>query len=135
MKWFKMDEFRCHCCGKIFSEENTISLVGNVLDPAREELGHSVRVSSGTRCENHNSKCKGAAKNSQHLRSEAADLVAGSPEENRKLARIIVKNGRFDQLIIYPTFVHVSWKRQGGNRKQILKKTATGYQRIDAASI
>ena len=51
------------------------------------------------------------------------------------LARIIVENGKFDQLIIYPTFVHVSWKRQGGNRKEVLRKTATGYQKVDVASI
>jgi len=42
-----------------------------------------------------------------------------------------VVNGKFDQLIVYPTFLHVSWKRQGGNRKQILRKTATGYQKVE----
>ena len=28
------------------------------------------------------------------------------------LARIIIDNGKFGQLIIYPTFIHVSCKRQ-----------------------
>ena len=44
-----------------------------------------------------------------------------------KLARIIVAQGRFDQLIIYPTFLHVSYKRSGVNRHKVLRKTATGY--------
>lgn len=136
MKWFKMEEFKCHCCGKIGDPEAIEALVHNVLDPAREKLGAKVIVSSGYRCPHHNDfECPGASKTSQHKRSEAADLQTGSLAGNRRLAKIIVENGRFDQLIIYPTFVHVSWKRQGGNRKQILRKTATGYQKIDAASI
>lgn len=143
MKWFKLDEFKCHCCGKIASVENTISLVENVLDPAREELGHSVTISSGTRCESHNAECPGASRTSQHKCSEAADLNAGSPAENLRLARIIIKNGKWDQLILYvnsetsmtPKFVHVSWKRSGVNRKQVLKKTPRSYVKVEPSSI
>lgn len=138
MKWFKMDEFKCHCCGKIGAPEAIEALVDNVLDPAREKLGAKVIVSSGYRCPHHNDfECPGASKTSQHKRSEAADVKpsADSGRTVKELARIIVENGRYDQVIVYPTFVHVSWKRVGVNRKMILRKTATGYQRIDAASI
>ena len=122
-------------------EENIVALIDVVLDPAREALGKPVVVNSGFRCPLHN-KAVGGACNSQHVKGEAADIRS---EDNKKLARVIVKNGRFDQLIIYPTlttstsdatrFVHVSWKKNGGNRKQILKKTTTGYQKISINEI
>lgn len=102
-------------------EENIEALVKNVLDPARRKLGKAVTVNSGFRCPLHNSTVGGVA-GSQHIKGEAADLNAGSPKDNLKLARIIVEQGCFDQLIVYPTFVHVSFKRAGENRKQVLKK-------------
>ena len=114
------------------AEENERALVEAVLDPARERLGKPITVNSGYRCPLHNSRVGGVA-NSQHMRGEAADLrIDGNPEV---LARVIVENGKWDQMIIYPTFVHVSWKRQGVNRKEVLKKTATGYEKVDAACI
>ena len=112
-------------------DENIEALVTEVLDPARRKYGKPVVVNSGFRCPIHNSAV-GGVNQSQHTKGEAADVHC---DDNLALARIIVANGKFDQLIVYPTFIHVSWKRQGGNRKQILKKTATGYQKIDAASI
>ena len=138
MKWFKMDEFKCHCCGKIGDPEAIEALVRDVLDPAREKLGAKVIVTSGYRCPKHNDyECPGASKTSQHKRSEAADVkpAVDSGRTVKDLAKIIVENGRYDQVIVYPTFVHVSWKRSGGNRKQILRKTANGYERIDAKNI
>ncbi len=111
--------------------ENIEALVADVLDPAREKLGKPIVVNSGFRCPLHN-RTVGGVVGSQHVKGEAADLYC---DDNRRLARIIVKAGRFDQLIIYPTFVHVSYKRTGGNRKQILKKTAGGYQKISPSDI
>lgn len=109
------------------AEANERALVEAVLDPAREKLGRPIAVNSGFRCVVHNRKVGGAS-NSQHMRGEAADLrISGKSEE---LARVIVENGVFDQLIIYPTFVHVSYKRNGCNRKEILRKTASGYARV-----
>ena len=112
-------------------DENIEALVTEVLDPARRKYGKPVVVNSGFRCPLHNSAVGGVA-NSQHTRGEAADVHC---EDNRKLARIIVEAGRFDQLIIYPTFLHVSWKKAGGNRREVLRKTSMGYQRVDAKSI
>ena len=36
--------------------------------------------------------------------------------------------GLIDQLISYPTFLHVSYKRTGDNRHQRLKKGGAGYE-------
>ena len=129
MKWFSMNEFECHCGCRMpdSARANIVALVEQVLDPVREKLGMPIRVNSGYRCPRHNEEVLGV-RNSQHIKGEAADIamVHGSRFKVHDLAQAIVENGKFDQLIIYPTFVHVSWKRQGGNRKQILRKTARG---------
>ena len=130
MRWFKDKEFACRCCGELppFARENIEALVRNVLDPVREKLGKPIQVNSGYRCKSHN-EAVGGVKGSQHLVGEAADLrIDGSPEE---LANAIKESGKFDQLIIYPGFVHVSWKRNGQNRKQVLRKVTKGYRRAE----
>ena len=129
MKWFSMNEFECHCGCRMpdSTKANIVALVENVLDPLREKYGKPIRVNSGYRCPNHN-LAVGGAKNSQHMSGEAADIAPVKSDELRvkseveRLVEIIKENGKFDQLIIYPTFVHVSWKRCGGNRKQVLRK-------------
>ncbi len=107
-------------------EENVEALMENVLEPARERLGKAIVVNSGFRCPLHNAAVGGVA-SSQHVKGEAADVRC---EDNHRLARVIVEQGRFDQLIMYPTFLHVSYRRQGGNRHEVLKKVGSGYQKI-----
>ena len=129
MKYFTMNEFECHCGCRMpdSARANVVALVEAVLDPAREILGRPVTVNSGYRCAKHNREVGGVSA-SQHLRGEAADITAGSPEENKRLAKFIEENGRYDQLIRYMgpggkiRFIHVSWKRNGVNRKQVLVK-------------
>ena len=146
MKYFTEKEFWCRCnqCQRGDAEmgipqggmmgsvpENIKALVEDVLDPLREKYGKSIRVNSGYRCPNHNLKV-GGAKGSQHMKGEAADIasLSGDASELAKLVEIIKANGKFDQLIIYPSFVHVSWKRFGPNRKQTLRKVSNGYQKV-----
>lgn len=129
MKYFKMKEFECRdgCVMPASARDNIVALVENVLDPARERLGMPIRVNSGYRCAKHNRKVGGVAA-SQHLLGEAADVVPVNSEKGKvkseleRLVRIIKEQGAFDQLIVYPTFVHVSYKRIGRNRKQIIYK-------------
>ena len=126
MKWFSMSEFECHCGCRMpdSARANIVALVEQVLDPARERYGKPVCVNSGYRCARHNAAVGGVA-NSQHLRGEAADICCS---DNERLAKIIEENGRYDQLIRYMgpggkiRFIHVSWKRNGVNRKQVLRK-------------
>ena len=111
--------------------ENVKALVENVLDPLREKYGKPIKVSSGYRCPKHNLAVGGATQ-SQHMKGEAADIApaglqvtAYGLQELEKLVEIIKQNGKWDQMIVYPTFVHVSWKRFGPNRKQVLRKAKT----------
>lgn len=138
MKYFAMKEFECKDGCQMPSEvrANIVALVEHVLDPVRERLGMPIIVNSGYRCPKHNLAVGGAV-NSQHMKGEAADVrpVQGSGFTVQDLARVIVANGRWDQMILYPTFLHVSWKRNGPNRREVLRKTASGYQRVEARSI
>jgi len=120
MKYFKMNEFECKdgCQMPAEARANILALVEKVLDPVRERLGKAIYVNSGYRCPKHNLKV-GGAKASQHMKGEAADIRC---EDNEQLKRLIKEQGVFDQMIVYPTFVHVSYKRVGGNRHQVLKK-------------
>ena len=123
MKYFKMSEFECRdgCPMPASAKENIEALVEAVLDPAREKFGKPITVNSGYRCPRHNAAV-GGVPGSQHMRGEAADVSAGSAQASREVGKIIEQLGKFDQLIYYPTFVHVSWKRIGKNRNQIIYK-------------
>lgn len=112
-------------------EDNLEGLAKEVLEPVRERLGKPIVVNSGFRCPIHN-RAVGGATGSQHMKGEAADLrFQDSSCKIQDLAMAIVDGGKWDQLILYPTFVHVSWKRLGGNRRQILRKTQKGYENVN----
>ena len=97
--------------------DNIRALVFNVLQPLRDACGHPLRVNSGYRSMVLNKAVKGAA-NSQHTRGEAADIHEDNPFT---LAWLVLHIGLpFDQLILYDTFIHLSHKRNGTQRGQIL---------------
>ncbi len=122
-------------------EKNLTALVCVVLDPAREKWGKPILVTSGYRCPELN-KAVGGVPTSQHLKGEAADIVAGSRRENAELGRLIVKSGCFDQVIFENSnkectecdWIHVSWKRVGENRRQALRMVK-GTKKYEPISI
>ena len=108
-----------HICNVITSFEvrdSILALTENVLQPLRDAWGKPLEVNSGYRCKALNAAV-GGVPTSQHLKGEAADIAAGDPV---KLARLAVKLGLpFDQMILYPTFVHFSHRLNGEQRGQI----------------
>lgn len=111
-------------------EDNLIALTAAVLDPLREKYGKPIHVSSGYRSSAVN-RSVGGSMTSQHLKGEAADIYVDSGKKgNYELGKLIIKLGKFDQLIfedvgqndMLPQWIHVSWKRQGDNRQLICKK-------------
>lgn len=110
-------------------EDNLIALVHAVLDPLRLFYGKPIHVSSGFRSPAVNRAVGGVA-NSQHLRGEAADLDTGNRLQNQHLARLIVQYQLpFDQLIDEANYawIHVSHKRDGQQRGQILRMRGGKY--------
>lgn len=104
---------------------NIILLVKNVLQPLRDLIGKPINVNSCFRSEKVNTAIKGS-KTSQHVSGEAVDLEVNTMS-NYDLAKIIIANFKFDQIILEfaskddprAGWVHVSYKASG-NRGQIL---------------
>lgn len=129
MKYFTIEEMTKSSTATAKGIDNTPSkdieaklqkLIEAVLDLLREWYGKPIRVNSGYRCEALN-EAIGGSKTSQHCLGEAADITAGSKEENKKLFEYIKDNLPFDQLINESDFswIHVSY-REGRLRKQVL---------------
>jgi hypothetical protein len=98
--------------------ENLAALCIRVLQPVREAVGEPLLISSGYRCPELN-KAVGGVPTSQHTKGEASDIYCKKTNA-RALFLLIQKIGiEFDQLILYPTMVHVSFC-EGKNRKQVL---------------
>lgn len=101
--------------------ERMQALMDECLDKVREMWGKPIGVNSGYRSAELN-KAVGGAKNSQHLRGEAADITTGSKDNNRKLFDLIVASDiPFDQLIDESGYkwLHISYCKDY-NRKQVL---------------
>lgn len=96
------------------------SLVDNLLQPLRDVVKKPLNISSGYRCPALNSHHRvGGSKTSQHVKGEAADVWCATitPFE---LAKVIISKGfEFDQLGLYPSFIHLSYKHNGVNRHQV----------------
>lgn len=97
-------------------KENIKSLVEDVLQPLRDAYGKPLRINSGYRCPELNNLV-GGSPSSQHIKGEAADISCSKPAELAQLAYDL--HLPFDQMIVYPGFVHFSHKR-GRQRQQIL---------------
>lgn len=99
-----------------------------VFEPVREALGGKpLRLTSFFRSIALN-RALGGSSTSQHCKGEAIDIDAdGSHTTNRDVFTYILENLEFDQLIwefgdnLNPDWVHVSYKRNGENRCQVLK--------------
>lgn len=113
---------RLHICNVICEPEvrdSLKALVLDVLQPLRDKLGTPCKINSGYRCPELN-KAVGGVPTSQHQKGEAADTVweGMKPIE---VARAAVRLGLpYDQLIVYPTFVHFSHKLHGDQRRAVL---------------
>ena len=104
--------------------ENLKALCMEVLQPLRDFLGKPVVISSGYRCPELN-KAVGGVRNSQHMKGEAADIHVENTEHLLKIMHFIMDETDFDQLIWEKNragtqWVHVSYKRVGANRHQVV---------------
>ena len=105
------------------------ALTLSVLQPLRDHTGSRVNISSGYRCQTLNNLV-GGEPSSQHLKGEAADIWSRT-HTPLELARLIVKlELPFDQLIVYPTFIHVSHRLEGAQRGQVLYNRRYHGERI-----
>ena len=124
---FKLEEFeRSNTAGQLGIDntapreaiDNLSRLCTLLLQPLRDYYKTKIFINSGYRSPDLNARIGGAPK-SQHLRGQAADIHFTGMDT---LPDVLKKYGvSFDQLIIYPTFVHLSYVSVKENRKQIIK--------------
>lgn len=96
--------------------DNIKALVENLLQPLRDVWGGPLFINSGYRCPELN-KAVGGVPTSQHVKGQAADIGVTDPYALAKLAKKM--NLGFDQMGVYTSFVHFSYRRDGKNRGQI----------------
>lgn len=120
---------------------NLRRLCEGTLEPLREAIGLPIIITSGFRTKALNDKLAHASSTSQHMRGEASDFYVGkgSREELIKAFREILLNPGidFDQVILYPSFIHVSYVSKERNRHGILKAQGNGklgYGRLTVAN-
>ena len=131
--------------------ENLRRLCEGCLEPLREALGLPVVVTSGFRTKALNSLLAHSSERSQHMLGQAADLYIGHTENTEstvkasrrelliKAFREVLTNPKidFDQIILYPTFIHVSFVSRERNRRGILLAQGNGklgYGRLSLSS-
>lgn len=143
--------------------ENLRRLCEGTLEPLRVALQLPVVITSGFRTKELNNKLAHSSKHSQHMQGQAADFyvaqgpvpsskVQGSkdgsklqvPSQSRrelliKAFRLIILDDSidYDQLIIYPSFIHVSYVSLLANRRNILigmRNGKLGYGKLSYAN-
>ena len=121
--------------------ENLRSLSSHTLEPLREALGLPIVITSGYRCKALNERIAHHSQRSQHMQGCAADLIVqGSRAAEFKVQggshrellveafRTIITDPKinFDQVILYPSFIHVSYVNNGRNRRRITRGYGNG---------
>lgn len=114
--------------------ENLKALCVHTLEPLREALGLPIVITSGYRCKALNDKIGHHSDRSQHMKGQAADLVVHTDDTDNRRKRLIQAFRQiltdpkisFDQVIIYPSFIHVSYVSNGKNRRKITKGYGNG---------
>lgn len=121
--------------------ENLIRLCTYTLEPLREALGLPIIITSGYRCKALNTVLAHSSDRSQHMVGQAADFcigqgqVSGSKFKVQSHRKLLIKAFRqilqdpnidFDQLILYPNFIHVSYVGPGANRHYIMLAKGCG---------
>lgn len=96
---------------------NAINLCRYVLEPIRQHFGQPVIINSLYRCKKVNDGV-GGSKNSDHLYAKAADIMM-KKISLIDLAEYIQNNLLFKQLILEPTWIHISFDKED-NKKEVL---------------
>lgn len=111
----------CNIIASVKVRDSIVALVTNVLQPLRDAWGEPLHVNSGYRCPELN-EAVGGVPTSQHVLGESADIGCSDPHGLAALALSLKLP--FDQMILYPTFVHFSHKLDGEQRGMVLYNKA-----------
>lgn len=110
MRYFKLDEFKCHCCGQVHMDDDFLAK----LDLAREYAGTPFKIMSGYRCPKHNKAVGSTSKN--HVNGKAADITCTVGPQRIMILQGLTKAG-FNRLGIAKTFIHADTMDNEGSPK------------------
>lgn len=104
--------------------ENLQELLEHVVNPMLARF-EGMEITSGFRCYKINREV-GGHPNSQHTKGQAVDVWYIAPDKDieqsvREVYQWIANNLTFDQLIVYDTFIHVSYTHRRDNRMQVIR--------------
>ena len=120
----------CNVITTVAVRDAVKELTERVLQPLRNIVGHPLRINSGYRCAELNREV-GGAPTSQHTKGEAADIAAADPYLLAKVVRNTPEIWKeVDQMILYPTFVHISHRKGGPQRRQLLYNKSYKGERL-----
>lgn len=108
-------------------QSNIIILVNKLIQPIRDILtGYRgqdtpITIQSGYRSKELNEKVGGVS-DSQHLKGQACDFVVHSMELKEVFEIIIASGLQFDQIILEPSWIHISYSNNNRNQKLIAYK-------------
>ena len=109
--------------------DNLKALCQGCLEPLREALGQPVVITSGYRTKALNSMLAHSSERSQHMLGQAADFYVAPGQSGLSRRELLIKAFRliildesidYDQLILYPSFIHVSYVSRERNRRTVL---------------
>lgn len=97
-----------------------LDLIVYCLQPIRDKLKKPMIITSGYRNKDVN-KLVGGAENSQHTKGQAVDFIIKDMSPYQIYMHILNSNIEYDQLILEPNWVHISYNKSK-NRKQHFRK-------------
>jgi len=101
MKYFKLEEFKCPCCGEVHMDDKFLSM----LDLARTIAGIPFVITSGYRCKKHNKEI-GGVPDSAHTKGLASDIRVNNSIERYMIVISLLQAG-FNRIGIGSDFIHV----------------------------
>lgn len=130
-KYFSWDEATITGTGLI-NEPDGLLIKSNIIkcsvqmDMLREFIGGAIKINSWYRSERVNSAV-GGAKNSAHMSGWAVDFVCPSIPNWIVAKKIEISDIKFDQLILEPTWIHISFDPKNRRDCLTLKRKGSPY--------
>jgi len=101
MLHFKIDEFKCPCCGEVHMNQEFL----DKLDMARHNAHVPFIITSGYRCQKHNKEI-GGVPNSAHTKGYAVDIKTPNSPYRFVVLESLMEQG-FNRFGIGKDFIHV----------------------------
>ncbi len=97
---FKIDEFKCSCCGLVDIHSDLLDLLQN----ARNTLG-SLQITSAYRCPEHNNNVSSTGLSGPHTTGKSVDIHVSNSQQRKQL--IDYFTSKVTGLGIAKTFIHI----------------------------